>query len=397
MSLALEPTSAAAAAPAAPASPAAGASVVLLPDARFFVRAVPVNAAAGAEAVAREVELALEVISPFPVGQLFYGHVWHADSPHALVFAAFRRRFTDDEQAEWAEADRVVPHFILASGLNPGTGRTVVLGDGASLTAVHWGEPGPVPSRVATAPLSLEASEAERAAVRSGLLRTVGSVGAGVIDLPAPVRTLREGNEHHAEWTAGEQTLTLPLADGSDLDVRDKGELAARRRAQRRARLLWRGFLSGLGALVLLAVGEGALIGLRTWQAGRLARIEAQQPAVDRIMSQQALATRIEELSTKRLRPFEMISLVTVAGNPGTQKPASVQFIRTVTSGLYTLEIEAQTKVGGDLALYQAALRQNPAVASVEVAKHDLRDATTTFVLVITFKPEALAAPGRPS
>ncbi len=395
MSLAPELTSAPA--PSAPAPAAAGASVVLLPDARFFVRAVPVNAAAGAEAVSREVELALEVVSPFPVSQLFYGYLWHPESVHALVFAAFRRRFTDDEQAAWVEAERVVPHFVLAASLNPGAGRTVVLGDGASLTAVYWGEPGPVPSRVVTAPLAPEANDVERSAVRSALLRAVGSVGAGVVDLPTPVRTPDEGNEQRVLWAAGEYTLNLPLANGSHLDVRDKGELAARRASQRRARLLWRGFLAGLGALVLLTLGEVALIGLRAWEAGRLARVEAQQPAVDRIMSQQALATRIEELSTKQLRPFEMISLVTVAGNPGTQKPVSVQFIRTVTNGLYTLEVEAQTKVGGDLALYQAALRQNPAVASVEVAKHDVRDATTTFVLVITFKPEALAIPGRSS
>ncbi len=395
MSLAPELTSAPA--PTAPAPAAAGASVVLLPDARFFVRAVPVNAAAGAEAVSREVELALEVVSPFPVSQLFYGYLWHPDSVHALVFAAFRRRFTDDEQAAWVEAERVVPQFVLAASLNPGPGRTVVLGDGASLTAVYWGEPGPVPSRVVTAPLAPDASDAERSAVRSALLRAVGSVGAGVVDLPTPVRTPDEGNEQRVLWSAGEYTLSLPLANGSHLDVRDKGELAARRASHRRARLLWRGFLAGLGALVLLTLGEVALIGLRAWEAGRLARVEAQQPAVDRIMSQQALATRIEELSTKQLRPFEMISLVTVAGNPGTQKPVSVQFIRTVTNGLYTLEVEAQTKVGGDLALYQAALRQNPAVASVEVAKHDVRDATTTFVLVITFKPEALAMPGRSS
>lgn len=395
MSLAPELTSAPA--PSAPAPAVAGASVVLLPDARFFVRAVPVNAAAGAEAVSREVELALEVVSPFPVSQLFYGYLWHPDSVHALVFAAFRRRFTDDEQASWVEAERVVPQFVLAASLNPGPGRTVVLGDGASLTAVYWGEPGPVPSRVVTAPLAPDASDAERSAVRSALLRAVGSVGAGVVDLPTPVRTPDEGNEQRVLWSAGEYTLSLPLANGSHLDVRDKGELAARRASHRRARLLWRGFLAGLGALVLLTLGEVALIGLRAWEAGRLARVEAQQPAVDRIMSQQALATRIEELSTKQLRPFEMISLVTVAGNPGTQKPVSVQFIRTVTNGLYTLEVEAQTKVGGDLALYQAALRQNPAVASVEVAKHDVRDATTTFVLVITFKPEALAMPGRSS
>jgi hypothetical protein len=134
VSLAPELTSAPA--PTAPAPAAAGASVVLLPDARFFVRAVPVNAAAGAEAVSREVELALEVVSPFPVSQLFYGYLWHPESVHALVFAAFRRRFTDDEQAAWVEAERVVPQFVLAASLNPGAGRTVVLGDGASLTAV---------------------------------------------------------------------------------------------------------------------------------------------------------------------------------------------------------------------------------------------------------------------
>jgi hypothetical protein len=393
VSLALEPTSAT---PPAPAAPAAAVSrVVLLPDARFFVRAVPVNAAAGAEAVAREVELALELLSPFPVAQLFFGYCWHPESAHALVFAAFRRRFTDEEQAGWAEADRVVPHFALAARLNPGTGRTVLLGDGASLTAVHWGEPGPIPSRVATAPVAADATEDERLAVRTGLLRAVGSTGAGVTDLPAPVPAAVDGDEREAAWLAGDQRLSLPLSDGSELDVRDKGELAARRASQRRAVFLWRGFLAGIAALVLLGLGEVSLVGLKAWQAGRLARLEAQQPAVDRIMSQQALATRIEELSTKRLRPFEMISLVTVAGNPGTPKPVSVQFIRTATNGLYTLEVEAQTKVGGDLALYQAALRENPAIASVEVAKHDLRDATTTFVLVITFKPEALAALGR--
>jgi hypothetical protein len=244
-----------AAEPAAAAA-AGGVNVVLLPDARFFVKAVPVNAAAGAEAVSREVELALEVVSPFPVSQLFYGHLWHPESAHALVFAAFRRRFTDDEQAAWAEAERVVPHFVLGASLNPGAGRTVVLGDGPSLTAVYWGEPGPVPSRVVTAPLSPDASDAERTAVRSALLRAVGSVGAGVVDLPLPVRTPDEGNEQRVLWAAGEYTLSLPLADGSDLDVRDKGELAARRASQRRARLLWRGFLASLGALVLLALGE---------------------------------------------------------------------------------------------------------------------------------------------
>src|SRR5580658_8573017 len=87
--------------------------VALLPDALFFVRAVPVPGAAagGPETppaeVAAQVELALEGVSPFPLTQLYYGYFWLPGSSHALAFAAYRRRFTVEQVAAWQGAELV--------------------------------------------------------------------------------------------------------------------------------------------------------------------------------------------------------------------------------------------------------------------------------------------------
>jgi hypothetical protein len=51
-------------------------NVVLLPDALFFTRAIPVSAGASATEALSQVELALETISPFPLAQLYYGAYW---------------------------------------------------------------------------------------------------------------------------------------------------------------------------------------------------------------------------------------------------------------------------------------------------------------------------------
>ena len=97
--------------------------VVVLPDALFFTRSVPVPAAAGAAEVATLVELALEAASPFPVAQLYYGWRRAEGTDQALVFAAYRRRFTAEQIAEWDGADLVLPGLAVLAGaaVEPGT------------------------------------------------------------------------------------------------------------------------------------------------------------------------------------------------------------------------------------------------------------------------------------
>ena len=86
--------------------------VVLLPDAHFFVRAVPVTEGALAADVAAQAELAVESLAPFPIAQLYYGHHWLPGADHAIVYAAYRKRFTAEEVETWAGAEVVLPSFV---------------------------------------------------------------------------------------------------------------------------------------------------------------------------------------------------------------------------------------------------------------------------------------------
>ena len=85
--------------------------VVLLPDAHFFCRAVPVAENATPTEAAAQVELAIEGLAPFPLAQMYHGHFWRPGAKNALVFAAYRKRFTTEQIESWADAEAVLPAF----------------------------------------------------------------------------------------------------------------------------------------------------------------------------------------------------------------------------------------------------------------------------------------------
>src|SRR6188474_3363744 len=92
--------------------------VALLPDALFFTRSIPIAAGVTPAAAAAQIELTLEAISPFPIAQLYYGWFWTEGAEDALVFAAYRRRFTSEQTAAWAGAELVLPTFAAVLGAN---------------------------------------------------------------------------------------------------------------------------------------------------------------------------------------------------------------------------------------------------------------------------------------
>ena len=59
--------------------------------------------------VAAQVELALEALAPFPLAQMYYGHFWKTGAANALVFAAYRKRFTAEQTEAWHDAEAVMP------------------------------------------------------------------------------------------------------------------------------------------------------------------------------------------------------------------------------------------------------------------------------------------------
>ncbi len=367
-----------------PKSGAAAPKVVVLPDALFFARAIPVTAGATPAEAAAQAELALEALAPFPPAQLYYGCHWVPGSGQALVFAAYRRRFTREQVEAWATAELVLPAFATLLGGEAAPETTLLVPSAEGLTAIHW-DRGPGPAAVQFRPLPAEATDADRAQAREEL--RCGAAGSRrlieLTEFPVAEPGLRGAAEF--VFRSGERVSRLPAALAGSLDVRDKTELAALRRARARDGVLWQVFQGCAAAVALVALGWAGLYGAGYWQRTREARIAAQQSVVDEIMTAQGLTTRINELSSKRLLPLEMISLVS-----GAIKPASIQFLRASTSGLHTLEVQAQTLSPGEVSAFRSALAALPACAQVEVREQRTRDNLMTFTLVITFRPGVL-------
>lgn len=354
--------------------------VVLLPDAMFFVRPIAVSPGSTPADVSTQVELALENLSPFPPAQLYHGYFWTPGSERALVFAAYRRRFTTEQVDEWGQAELVLPSFAALLGAEVAPGTTILSPAGEGLTAVHW-DGGSVPASVQWMPIPPNAGEADRAVVRDALIRATGG-STKVIELAEEPRAVSSRNERELNFVAADFSSRVAATHTSALDVRDKADLAALRRARGRDLILWRVLLGCVAVLGLLVIGELALVGGHLWQKTRVTQMNAQRPVVQRIQTAQNLTTHIKELSTKRLLPFEMIDLVSA------KKPEAVTFVRTTTNGLYNLSVDAESTSPAAVSAYQAALTGQPFAERVEVRDQRSRDNVMTFTLVVTFRPQ---------
>jgi hypothetical protein len=361
---------------------ASAPNVVLLPDALFFVRAISLADGATPAGLAAQAELALEALSPFPLTQLYYGFYHRPGTPLALLYAAYRKRFTSEQTAAWAGADLVIPSFVALIGGEVKPATALLLSAGDDLTLLHWSD-GKLPEKISTHMFAPDTPEEERAKVRDEMLRSAGESRKVISLSAAPVPEPSE-DEDTLVFRAGDFGSRLPLALADQLDVRDKAELALRRQHRARDLVLWRVFLGCAALIAFCLFGEFALVGGKFWQKARLAIIEAQAPGVAKIDAANKLVDSIGARSTDRLMPFEMIALVSSC------KPESVQFIRATTSGNYTLEIEAQTGSPGDVGGYQTALDNLSACTGVEVSDQRTVNGVSTFKFIVTFKPEAL-------
>src|SRR5690606_30241281 len=116
------------------------------------------------------------------------------------------------------------------------------------------------------------------------------------------------------------------------------------------------------------------------------------KPMVDKIVAVHELTNRIEELSTKRLKPLEMVTIL--VGENTDKKPDDIQFTRVQADqnrGLYTLFIEGRTNNPAQLNVWSSALQKLPQCDRVDPQITGMRDQQTSFTLTVTFKPEALA------
>ncbi len=360
----------------------------MLPSALFVTRTIPLAVGAPAE-VANQVELAVEGLSPFPLAQLYYGWAKAQDGSKAFVFAAYRRRFTSEQVTGWEGAEVVLPSFAATLGAKLEPGTTVLIWEADALTAVGWGDAG-IPERVSSRSIDTSADDAEKARLKDELLASLGGTKV-IVELTAPPEPQSGKSDRELIFQAGEFTSRLSPEVTATVDVRDRSELALLRGAHQRDRMLWRTILGMAAVLGILAIGEFALIGGRAWQGVRLAKLNAQKPIVDKIMTAQDLANRIEDLATKQLLPLEM--LTELVGVNLERKPSDIQFTRVQTDksrGLYTVVIDAQTTNAPQMSVYQSALEKLPSKEKVEFLPQPSRGQFATFRIIFTFKPGVL-------
>jgi hypothetical protein len=363
--------------------------VAVLPDAVFFSRTIALPVGASKADVVNQVGLALEALSPFPLAQLYFGYYMPPGADRALAFASYRRRFTAEQLAEWRGAEHVLPAFAAILGCDPKPATTVILTAPDGLTAVHW-DHGPVPSIVLYQPVKPDATEEERARVRAQLIRSAGEAGT-VVDAPSPPVPRPARSDREVVFEAGGLRSRLPSVVAAALDVRDKADLDELSRARRRDLILWRTAIGALAACVIFVAGELALLGAGLWQSARIAKVAAQKATVARIMEEKDLASRIDELSTKRLLPLEMISAVSPeVAMP--KNPPAIQFLRAEASAgaVNTIQIDAQTTNAGEIAAYKTAIEQAPGCERVEIRDQRTQNNVVSFKLIVTFKPGAL-------
>ncbi len=370
-------------APTVTAAPPAASfeEFVLVPAESFFVRRIAIDTGAD---VAAQVELALETSAPFGVNQLYHGYFAPAGSGHALVFATHRRLFAAEG---WDGAAAVLPSFVALLGDPPTAAKIRLWRDGATLSAAAWDGSSPLPAVVLSRRSETGASDG-----RDELLAEVGrrlGVDAPVEEFSGTIhpQTGKGGAVEFSLAGGGGRKLatTLDVAAVETMDIRDKAVLAARKQTQRRDRVLWGALLGAVGVLVLAGVLELGLVAGRHAVARQQEATATLAPAVERIQTAQALGTRIEEMSRRRLRPFEMLAVLNAV------RPSGVQFTRSVTSGQGGMELEAQTANADSVGAFETALRALPSLETVEVRDLRLREGVTTFQLIVSFRAGTLA------
>ena len=286
-----------------------------------------------------------------------------------------------------------MPGFLALLGDAPQTPVIRLLSEPRTLTALAWDGANPLPvavlARETESPVGAESRAPLVAEIRlrTGLAAEVqeftGSVILGRPDRRGSIGLEVAGSSRRLVTKVGRHELETA-------DVRDKEFLAAQRAHQRRDLFLWRGFAAGLIGLAAMLVIEAVLLAGGIWRQKLQSTAQQSAPEIRRIETAQALGARIEELARRRLMPFEMLALI------NQNRPASIQFMRTATTGLYALEIEAQTANAADVGQYEAALRATPELAGVETGDLRSRDGLTTFTLAVTFRPESLQKEGAP-
>lgn len=355
-----------------------------VPSDRFFMRFVPLTSDLPALGQA---ELALEGLAPFPPTQLHWGCCVSPDGTQALVYAAHRRRFTAEETAPWDRADLAVPDLLPLLGAAPAGPVLLVQASETRLCGAAWTAGAKWPAAVHARDCGETPTEEARRQFAAELAAKAKLPDAPVRFLTGTARARREGDRLHFELAdaTGKILATTGVAhtEQDALDVRDRAFLDQRRGDRRRGELIWRLLLAGGAAAGLALLLDLGTLTFRLLDGGVRSRLAEQVTVVQKLETAHGLTSRIDDLTHRRLRFFEMLAAI------NTPRPKSITFTRTGTNGRTGLEIEATTGNADDVGLYETALREMEGLERVEIRDQRVRDGVTTFAMSLAFRADA--------
>ncbi|WP_438480161.1 hypothetical protein [Oleiharenicola lentus] len=367
------------------------AAALFVPSDRFFLRLVPLAPELPA---ADQAQLALDGSAPFPPAQLYWGCCVSPDRTQALVYAAHRRRFSAEEVKAWDRAGLVVPSIVVLCGASPAKGPCVcVVEEGNALHGAVWAENATWPAHVQARSHAEKPDAAALEKFAAELAAKAGVSDARVLHVTATPTARWEDDRLIFEQQNGASLIKGPAmakADADALDVREREFLLKHREEKRRGALIWKLMLAGGAAAVLALLCELGALGFMVVTKMQDARAKEREPLVQRLDVANALVNRVDELTQKRLRYFEMLTFV------NDRRPASIQFSRTSNNGRSGLDIEAQTTNAGDVGTFENALRSTAEIQSATSSESRTREGVTTFTLKVAFKADFTAAPPQP-
>ncbi len=344
-----------------------------------------------------QAELALEGLSPFPPAQLYWGCCVSPDRAQAVLYGAHRRLLPAQEMAAWESEDLLVPEVLTLVGAAPASPRVLVLVGENRLSGAAWSEnSGAWPAAVLARACNGVPTEEERLHFATELAERAGHPAAPVDFLQGKPHVRHERDQltlelHDAE--SGEKLASTVVAAEhvGTLDVRDRDFLQNRQRTRRRREIVWLLLVACAAAAALALAADCSALGFRLLTKTLERSGNERAALVTRLETANTLTTRINALTERRLRFFEMLSVA------NSVRPPSIKFTRTNNSGRTGLEIEGQTGTAEDIGAYEAALRTLPAVDKLETRDIRSREGVTTFVFNLLFKPGAQLQTPKPA
>lgn len=331
-----------------------------------------------------------EGLSPFPVEQLFHGHLRAPDGGSVFLYAAYRRSFPAELAEAWNEALFLLPDFAPVLRLEYARDTVVLLRTRETLGAFFFEGGKKLPVRAAIRPLAPDAPPDAMEGVKRRLLEQVGAQGASEVAVRAakPPRHRAKGLEWTLEPEGSGRALEvfLPLAECWAMDIRDPEFVTQQRRRLGFDVVLWRIVLGAAALLAVLAAGELLLLGARSWINLERNTVNEQKARVAALETKDLVANRLDEFGRTSLRPFDMLAAVS------TVKPVNVWFVSTTAEGGHNLRIDGRATSPAEINSYVASLRTSSLVRNIPEPAVRSTAEGTTFTLTVEFKTDAFAA-----